>query len=105
MDSGKKKATKEEQIEEITEPVMEILSSKQDVANELKMHVNTLDKYLAKYPFANSGVPGKMMGRWRLAKSDVHRWFRFVQQQEMRHPTARRMRPVEPPEVADITGR
>lgn len=87
------------------EPVIEIISSKQEVADELKMHINTLEKYLKKYPFELCGVPGKIMGRWRLARSDVHRWFRYVQSQEFRHPDSRRLRPAEPPELSEIKGR
>ena len=84
---------------------MQLLVRKEEIAKYLRMHVNTLDKLLAKYPFELIGVAGKIMGMWRIPKNDVDRWFQFVREQEYRHPDARRMRPPEPPEVDDIVGR
>lgn len=81
------------------------LSSKQEVADELKMSLRQFSQLLRKYPFNVSGVPGKIMGRWRVTRTDVCRWFRYVQSQEARHPDARRMRPEEAPEIAVISGR
>lgn len=84
---------------------LDILSSAQEVADELKMSVRQLNRVLNKYPFGASGVAGKIMGRWKVCKADVHRWFRYVQRQELRHPDAIRMRPEEPPALTDIKGR
>lgn len=84
---------------------LEILSSKQEVADELKMSLHQLSALLKKYPFELSGVPSKIMGRWRVQKSDVARWFAYVQRQEVRHPESRRLRPEEPPALAEIRGR
>ena len=105
----KKKGDKMEATEAVKEvkedAVLDILSSKQEVADELKMSLHQLTQLLRKYPFEGSGVPGKIMGRWKVDRTDVHRWFRYVQRQELRHPDARRMRPEEPPEIAAIKGR
>lgn len=87
------------------EMYLEILSSKQEVADELKMSVYQLNQLLQKYPFELSGVPAKIMGRWKVQKSDVARWFAYVQRQELRHPESRRLRPEEPPAVREITAR
>ena len=87
------------------DPALAILSSKQEVADELKMSMHQLCQLLQRYPFELSGVPGKILGRWKVTRSDVHAWFRYVQAQEMRHPEARRLRPAEPPELAWIVGR
>jgi len=83
----------------------EILSSKQEVADVLKMHVKTFDKYLAKYSFVHSGAPGMVNGRWRVPKSYVFKWWEYVQSQEIRHPDMRRLRPEEAPELQEIKGR
>jgi hypothetical protein len=82
-----------------------ILTSKVEVAEELKMSVYQFNKLLNKYPFGRSGVAGKISGRWRITQEDAWRWFRYVQTQESRHPDARRMRPAEPPAVAEIRTR
>ena len=87
------------------EPDLEILSSKQEVADVLKMSVRQLNDLVQRYPFDYIGVPSKIMGRWRVTRIDVFRWFRYVQQQECRHPRAKRMRPDEPPSIASIKGR
>lgn len=86
-------------------PVLRLLTSKQEVADELRMSLYQLDQLLRKYPFENSGAPGKIMGRWKTTKANVHAWFRYVQSQELRHPDARRLRPEEPPDIAAIKGR
>ena len=96
--------TKDVDTEENVPPDV-FLTSKQEVADELKMSTRQLSRWLAKYPFEGSGVAGKIMGRWRVNQGDVWRWFRFVQRQEARHPEARRMRPEEAPEIAGIRGR
>lgn len=83
----------------------ELITSKQQVADTLGMSISTFDRYLGKYPFSNSGAPGKINGRWRVFKSYVFGWWAYVQRQEMRHPAARRMRPEEPPALQDIKGR
>jgi|AACY02.16.fsa_nt_gi hypothetical protein len=95
----------EQQTEQEPEPPMDLLSSKQEVADELKMSLYQLDKLLQRYPFEVSGVPPKVRGRWRVYRQDVHRWYRYVQRQELRHPDARRLRPEEPPELAGLKGR
>jgi hypothetical protein len=82
-----------------------ILTSKVEVADELDMSVYQFNKLINKYPFDHSGVAGKISGRWRVTKEDAWRWFRYVQTQERRHPEARRMRPQEPPPVAEIRTR
>jgi hypothetical protein len=93
------------EVDKKDEPTPDILSSKQEVADELKMSLYQLDQLLRRYPFENCGAPGKIMGRWKVTKINVHAWFRYVQGQELRHPDARRLRPEEPPEVAGIKGR
>ena len=104
-----KREEREPLTEEVTvtaqEDEIDLLGSKNEVADYLRMHVNTLDKYLRKYPFEESGRPGKIMGRWRVPKGDVDRWFRWVQDQELRHPDARRLRPEEAPGLQWIKGR
>lgn len=86
--------------------VTKILGSKQEVAEELKMSIHTLGQLLVKYPFHHAaGVNPKIMGRWRISMTDAYNWFRYVQRQESRHPEARRLRPEEPPELAEIVGR
>lgn len=102
---GKEKDVEYKVVEAPVEEVMDLIASKQELADYLKMHLTTLEKLLAKYPFELSGKPGKIMGRWRVPKTDVNAWFRYVQAQEMRHPAARRMRPHEPPEITEIAGR
>jgi len=94
----------EPQVEQ-EEPGLDLLTSKQEVADELKMSLYQLEKFLRLYPFDCSGVPGKVGGRWRVYRADVHRWWRFVQRQELRHPEAKRMRPEEPPDLANLKGR
>jgi len=84
---------------------MDILSSEQQVADELNMSLWKFRQLRRTYPFEKSGAPSKLMGSWRVTKEDVVRWFRYVQRQEMRHPDARRMRPEEPPELQGIKGR
>lgn len=84
---------------------MEFLTSKQEVADELKMSLYKLDQLLRKYPFEKSGVPSKILGTWRMSRQDAYLWFRYVQEQELRHPDARRTRPAEPPELVSIKGR
>ena len=91
--------------EEQEEPVLDLLTSKQEVADELRMSLYQLDKILQRYPFDLSGVPGKIRGRWRVERKDVHRWWRYVKRQELRHPESKRLRPEEPPELASLKGR
>ena len=86
-------------------PNDEMLTSQQDVADALGMSTNTLERYLKKYPFHNSGAPGKVNSRWRVLKSFVFKWWNYVQRQETRHPEARRLRPEEAPDLQDIKGR
>lgn len=95
---------KEPQVEQ-EEPVLDLLTSKQEVADELKMSLYQLDKLLQRYPFHLSGAPGKINNRWRVERRYVHAWFRYVQRQELRHPEAKRMRPEEPPDLAGLKGR
>jgi len=87
------------------EDAIDILSSAQEVADELKMGLRPFYRLVNKYPFGLCGVAGKIMGRWKVTRSDVHNWFRYVQRQELRHPDARRMRPEEPPELTELKGR
>lgn len=118
----KKKTEEVEQVEEQVEQVeqevvesvkkqperqsaMEMIVGKKALASELKMSMSTLDRYLSKYPFEACGIPGKVMGSWRLDKADVYRWWRWVQSQELRHPDSRRLRPEEPPDIQSIVGR
>ena len=101
--NGKK--TEQAEAETQIDTAMEMLVGKKEIARELKMSASTLDRYLGKYPFDECGVPGKVMGSWRVDRADVYRWWRWVQSQELRHPEARRLRPQEPPEVAGIVGR
>jgi hypothetical protein len=83
-----------------------ILTSKQEVADALKMTVYQFSQLLRRYSFATgAGVSGKLNGRWHVPKDYVFRWYRYVQRQELRHPDARRMRPDEPPELRNIQGR
>jgi len=83
-----------------------ILTSKQEVADVLKMTVYQFNTLLRRYSFADgSGVSGKLNGRWHVPKDYVLRWYRYVQTQEARHPDARRMRPVEAPELVGMKGR
>ena len=82
-----------------------LLTSKQEVADELGMSVRTFERYLQRYPFGVSGVPGTVRGRWRVQRAYVLAWWEYVQRQEMRHPEMRRLRPEEPPAVAEIKGR
>ncbi len=82
-----------------------LLTSKQEVADALGMSVRTFERYLQRYPFALSGAPGTVRGRWRVQRAYVLAWWEYVQRQEMRHPEMRRLRPEEPPTVAEIKGR
>ncbi len=96
----------EEEVQDVQEVrELGILSSKQEVADELKMSVYQLNQLLQKYPFELCGVPPKIMGRWKVQKSDVARWFSYVQRQELRHPDSVRLRPEEPPALAEMRGR
>ena len=97
--------TAPEPVQETPDPGLSLLNSKQEVADELKMSMYQLNALIKKYPFELCGVPSKIQGRWKVTKEDVARWFRHVQRQEMRHPMARRLRPEEPPEIANIKGR
>jgi hypothetical protein len=87
------------------EPPRKVLTSQQEVIEELRMSQYQFETLLKKYPFYHSGAAGKLNGRWHVAVEDVWRWHRYVQQQERRHPDARRMRPEEPPDIADIRAR
>lgn len=82
-----------------------LLTSQQEVAEYLKMHPSTLERFLRKYPFAKIGKPGKVNGRWRVYQSAVSTWWAYVERQECRHPDSRRMRPEEAPELVEIVGR
>jgi hypothetical protein len=81
------------------------LTSKQAVADELGMSVDTLTRFLRQYPFHHSGAPGVINGRWRVRRTYVILWWEYVQRQNQRHPDARRLRPEEPPDLAAIKGR
>jgi hypothetical protein len=81
------------------------LTSKQEVADVLGMSVKAFERYLKDYPFHHSGAPGVVQGRWRVLRTYVFRWWGYVQRQQLRHPEARRLRPEEPPVVAEIRGR
>lgn len=86
--------------------IPDILTSKQEVADELKMSIYQFSQLLRRYPFESGAqVAGKIMGRWRVTKDDAWRWHRYVQRQEARHPDARRMRPEEPPILTELSGR
>lgn len=95
-----KKSIEEKKVER-----EDVLTSKQEVADVLKMSVYQFSQLLHKYPFANSGAAGKLNGRWHVSRANVWEWYKFVQRQEIRHPDARRMRPDEPPEIAAIVAR
>jgi len=86
-------------------PPAKVLTSQQEVADELKIGRFRFMRLLQKYPFEHSGVAGKINGRWHVAVEDVWCWYRYVQRQEMRHPDARRMRPEEPPALSEIRTR
>ncbi len=93
---------------EAMEPVIppeRVLTSQQEVIDELRMGQKPFIRLLKKYPFLNSGAAGKINGRWHVTVEDVWRWHRYVQRQEIRHPDARRMRPEEPPDLGDIRGK
>lgn len=91
-------------VEENANPI-QILTSKQEVADALKMSVYQFNQLLRKYPFRRCGSAGKLNGRWHVAADDLWRWYRYVQRQEIRHPDSRRMRPEEPPELTEIRAR
>lgn len=82
-----------------------VLTSVNEVAEELSMSVKTLRSYLRKYPFCDTGVSCKLNGRWHVPAEHVWRWYHYVKRQETRHPDARRMRPEEPPALREIKGR
>lgn len=86
-------------------PPDNVLTSQQEVIDELKMGRKQFLTLLKKYPFCNCGAAGKINGRWHVTREDVWRWHRYVQRQELRHPEARRMRPEEPPDLRDIRAR
>ena len=86
-------------------PPERVLTSKQEVIDELKMGMTMFNSLLKKYPFCSCGAPGKLSGRWHVAVEDVWRWYRHIQKQELRHPDSRRLRPEEPPGIAAIKGR
>ena len=97
---------REERMEDETFTPPKMLTSKQEVADELKMSIRHFSRLLQKYPFADGAeVPGKIGGRWRVSVDDAWKWFFYVQAQELRHPDSRRMRPEEPPEISGIAGR
>ena len=73
--------------------------------DELRMTRYKFELLLKKYPFKKSGRPGKVNNRWHVSKGAVRAWWNYVQQQEMRHPDARRMRPEEPPDLKKIRAR
>ena len=83
----------------------DMLTSKQEVAEALKMSLRTFERLEQKYTFALTGVTGRVNGRWRVSREQVRNWFNYVQRQESRHPDARRMRPEEPPDLQEIKGR
>jgi hypothetical protein len=98
--------TKKEKVlkkEEVIKP--KLLTSKQEVADELKMSVYQFNQLLRRYPFCSSGAAGKLNGRWHIDVEYVWKWYEFVQRQEIRHPDARRMRPEEPPGLNEIRTR
>jgi hypothetical protein len=82
-----------------------LLTSKQEVADFLRMSVRKCNGLLRKYPFIRSGVSGKVNKRWHVDSEYVQRWIGYVHKEESRHPDARRMRPAEPPGVFEIQGR
>jgi len=90
---------------EAVAPPSNVLTSQQEVLDELKMGQSQFIRLLRKYPFGCCGASGKLNGRWHVTREDVWRWHRYVQRQELRHPDARRMRPEEPPELGDIRAR
>lgn len=83
----------------------EILTSRQEVADALKISPYQLWQRMTKYPPAELGIPMKVSGRFHVYLDDVHAWNQYVQRQELRHPDARRMRPDEAPELSKIRGR
>lgn len=83
----------------------DILTSKQEVADELKMSLRVFEKLEKKYPFSASGLSGRVNGRWKVPRDYVRKWFAYVLRQETRHPDARRNRPEEPPDLREIKGR
>jgi hypothetical protein len=84
---------------------MNILTSKQEVADELKMSIRVFEKLEQRYPFTITGISGRINGRWKVTRDYIQKWFAYVQRQESRHPEARRTRPEEPPELQEIKGR
>jgi len=99
----KKPAPATEQPE--TQPNGDYCTCKQDVADALNVSIYRLNLLLRKYPFQSCGRPGKINNRWHVSRKSVHEWFKYVQAQELRHPDARRLRPMEPPALDEIRGR
>ena len=83
----------------------DLLTSQQEVVDFLDMSRGKFQRLLIKYPFKASGVPGKVNGRWHVERKYVLQWWKHVQAQELRHPDSRRMRPEEPPDIANISAR
>jgi hypothetical protein len=100
-----KRVESDVEVAEEVGPAPVVLNSQQEVADCLRLSIYQLESLLRRYPFLNSGVSGKVSGRWKVLEADVFRWFRFVQVQESRHPDSKRMRPAEPPELTGIKGR
>ena len=82
-----------------------VLTSQAEVLAELRMGREQFMRLLRKYSFDVTGKAGKINGRWHVRVDDVWRWHGYVQDQERRHPDARRMRPEEPPALRRIKGR
>lgn len=99
-DDGQKNDERQERIET---PVF--LTSAQEISDALRMSLYQFQQLVRRYPFSDTGVSGKIMGRWRITQDDAFRWFRYVQKQECRHPDSRRMRPEEAPALEEIKGR
>lgn len=84
----------------------DFLTSKQSAADALQMGFQQFCKLLRKYPFhLGTGVSATVNSRWHVGRAQLFKWFGWVQQQELRHPDSRRMRPQEPPDVSGIETR
>lgn len=81
----------------------DLLTSQVEVAEDLGMSTDTLERWLTKYPWDKAELPnGKPGGRWRVTRGDVRRWWAYVRRQETRHPSARIHYPEEPPALSRV---
>lgn len=83
-----------------------IITSKQELLDVVKMSARVFDPLVERYSFERLlGISAKINGRYHLTKRQALLWYKRMQHERCRHPEARRMRPMEPPDIDGIVGR